>query len=330
MRLTCLVNHSRVSNAFVHLLIRLCPLLLALVVLFWPGKAQAGSPTCTISVTTIAFGSFDVLPGTAVNTTATITTSCSGGGGNGQRLCISMGSGANVSGSQRLLSGPGGVTLNYEIYRDAARTIPWGSWQTGFNTAGLQLDVSQNATTSTTIYGQVAAGQVTAVAGSYSTSFTANPYMQYADKGTSSCPTGNSSASASTSATATVNATCTITVSPLSFGATGSIAANMDAAAQFTPTCNNGLPYSIALDGGLASATDPTQRKMSKGAERITYGLYRDLSRSQPWGAAVGTNTQAGSGTGMAQTVSVYGRVAPQAVGSPGTYTDSVVVTVNF
>jgi spore coat protein U-like protein len=62
----------------------------------------------------------------------------------------------------------------------------------------------------------------------------------------------------------------------------------------------------------------------------VIYGLYRDSARSLPWGSTVGTNTSSGTGTGSTQTQTVYGRVATQTTPSPGTYSDSVVVTVGY
>jgi spore coat protein U-like protein len=301
-----------------------------LVALLTPSDVEAGSPTCNITATTIAFGDVDVLPGAAVDATATFTVSCSGGGGNGQRLCISMGSGANVSGSQRVMIGPGGALLKYELYEDAARTIPWGSWQTGFNSSGVQRDVSQNTTTNITVYTRVLATQQTLAPGAYSTTFTAEPYLQYDDKGTAACPTGIRSHSASTSVTATVASTCTVTANTLNFGNRGLLTSNIYVTGTLTPRCSNGLPYNIALNGGTTGATDPTQRKMVKGAEQVTYGLYRDGGRTQPWGGTTGTNTVPGTGSGASQAISVYGLIPVQTTRSPGLYSDAVTVTVTF
>ena len=89
-------------------------------------------------------------------------------------------------------------------------------------------------------------------------------------------------------------------------------------------------PYTVALNGGNDAATDPTLRKMSKGAEKITYGLYRDAARTQPWGSTSGTNTVAGTGSGLAQSLTVYGRVPVQATPSPGAYADTIVVTLTY
>jgi spore coat protein U-like protein len=84
------------------------------------------------------------------------------------------------------------------------------------------------------------------------------------------------------------------------------------------------------LSGGTTNAA-PTARKMSKGAETVTYGLYKDTNRSQPWGdATTPGSTVAGTGTGAAQVLTVYGRVPPQTTPTPGTYTDTVVVTLTY
>lgn len=295
-----------------------------------PGKVNAGSPTCTASTTSIAFGSVDVIAGAAVDTTATVTVTCSGGSGNGQRLCISIGSGATFTGSTRQLLGPNSARLNYELYEDAARTIPWGSWQTGWNSSGFQTDVAQSSTTATVVYARLFGSQQTALAGSYSSAFTANPYIQYDDKGALSCPTGNKAVSNSTTATATVVTSCTVSVTNLSFGTAGLLTSNIDATSSVAPQCTNGLPYTVSLDGGLTGANDPTQRKMTRTSEQVTYGLYLNAARSLPWGSTVGTNTASQTGTGLTQSIVVYGRIPPQTGRSPGTYTDSVVVTVIY
>jgi spore coat protein U-like protein len=281
-------------------------------------------------MTALNFGNVDVLPGTAVDTTATITESCSGGGGNGQRVCISIGSGTVFTGSQRQLNGPSSAKLNYDLYTNSARTQLWGSWQTGFDTSGVQLDFAQNSTNNITVYARLFASQQTATPGSYTTTFTANPFMQYDDKGTIACPTGNRNSSTSTSASTTVLSTCNISATNVAFGSVGLLTANNDATGTVNAQCSNALPYTVSLNGGLTGASDPTQRKMAKGAEQITYGLYRDSARSQAWGSTVGTNTVSGTGSGLSQSLTTYGRVPSQATGSPGTYSDTIVATVTY
>jgi len=316
--------------------LQLAPLLGAFLLALWfggivaPDDAKAGAVVCSITSSNLAFGTVDVLPGTAMDATATMTVACVGGGGNGHRLCVSFGSGANFSGTQRQLSGPSGAVLNYQLYKDAARTTIWGSYQTGFAGTGLQLDVAQGATTNITVYARIAASQQSATVGSYSTSFAAEPFLHYDDLPTGNCPMGVHSDSASMTVTATVIPTCTVSASNMSFPASTLITANVDATSTISPRCNNGVPYTVSLGGGNSGATNPALRKMSKGAEQITYGLYRDASRSLPWGSTVGTNTVGGTATGSTQTIPVYGRVPPQTTGSPGSYSDSIVVSVDY
>ena len=69
---------------------------------------------------------------------------------------------------------------------------------------------------------------------------------------------------------------------------------------------------------------------MSQASATITYGLYQDASRVTPWGDSVGVNTMAGTGSGLAQTFTVYGRVPAQNTPSPGTYSDTVVMTISY
>ncbi len=88
----------------------------------------------------------------------------------------------------------------------------------------------------------------------------------------------------------------------------------MRALASLGSVCTSGTPYTTGLDGGLAGAISPTQRKMTNGTSFVLYGIFRDVVRSQPFGDAIGTHTVAGMGTGLPQTVPVFGRVAPSSL----------------
>jgi spore coat protein U-like protein len=132
------------------------------------------------------------------------------------------------------------------------------------------------------------------------------------------------------SVTATVVSSCTVTATTLNFGTTSFFTANIDGTSTVSVTCTSSTPYHVRLDGGLAAATDPTQRKMTLGANTVTYGLYRDSARSLPWGNTDGSNTVDATGTASAIGHTVYGRIAPQASQPPGTYTDTVVTVVSF
>jgi spore coat protein U-like protein len=302
---------------------------------FDPAQAAV---SCTITVPTISFGSIDVLPGAAFNITGSINFNCSGFKNNDvNQFCISIGSGADFAGSQRRLNGPGPAVLNYDLYKDAARTQLWGSWQTGFDTAGLQIDLtsdgSGNVFASVPLYAKLFATQQTAVTGAYSTSFPSSSsgvYARFGKKGGTPCNTGPANAQTGFAVLASVVSTCNITATNISFGSVGVVTSNVDATSTVSAQCNTSVPYTVSLSGGNAAAVDPAQRKMAKAAETVTYGLYRDSARLQLWGSTIGTNTVAGTGTGAAQSITVYGRVPAQTTGSPGNYSDTIVATVTY
>jgi spore coat protein U domain-containing protein, fimbrial subunit CupE1/2/3/6 len=293
--------------------------------------SQAGAQTCTVSMTNVAFGTINVLAGTAVDTTATVTVTCSGGTGSGQRVCVSIGCGSACDSTSRQMSGPSSTTARYDLYSNSARTTLWGSWQTGYDTAGVQMNVNRNSSANQTVYARFLASQQTALAGSYTATFSAQPFITYANAGgAGNCPTGSLTASGSASVTATVSSNCTIGATAISFGSQGILSSNNDAQGTVSIQCSSTLPYAVSLDGGTSGATNPAQRKMSFSTSTVTYGLYRDSARSQGWGSTTGVNTVSGTGTGLTQTLTVYGRVAPQTTPKPGTYSDTIVATVTY
>ncbi len=314
---------------------RLLLSLLLLAGLFWPGLAQA--QTCTVTTTSpISFGSVDVLLNAAVDITANVSVQCTGLANNTVRVCLNMGdpNAGTVGGVRRALSGAN--VLTYQFYSDAARTVKWSSWKTGG--AGVEVLVPLNAAgTSTpqvrTIYGRVFAGQQTVRAGTYTANFNGtltHVRSRYTSTG-QLCPAmTQGTLSWPFAMNATVPAKCTVATASLNFGAPTALTANIDASTNLSVACSNALPYQIQLGpGGFATAT-PTTRRMTKGAEFVTYALYRNAARTQVWGWTLGTNTFSGTGTGLTVSLPVYGRVPTQATPTPGAYTDAVVITVNY
>ena len=297
-------------------------------------RAQAQSRSVTAA--SGAYGNANVLSGASDDSTSTLTVSCSGHKSSTVRLRIEMSAGLPTDGGKRALSN-GAKYLDHEFFADASRTQVWGSWGavvTAYGTGGVTQDLALGSTGSAsvtlTVYARVLANQQSAAPLSYTWSAT-SPGISYGYLGTSACPTGSKTTTGGTTTwTATVLANCLVSATAVNFGSAGVIAANIDASGTATVQCTSSTPYAVALNGGNSGATDPTQRKMSKATETITYGLYRDAARSLPWGSISGTNTVGGTGTGSNQPLTVYGRVASQATPSPGTCTDSVIVTVTY
>lgn len=290
----------------------------------------AFSQTCTVSMPAVAFGNVNVLPGAAVDITSTITIVCSGGSSAGQRICISIGAGSANDATSRQMVGPASTRTRYDLYKNAARTQLWGSWVTGYNTSGVQVDVPRNSTTPVTVYARFFGSQQTARPGAYSATFTSNPHIRYANRSSTACPTGGNNSTTNTSATVTVINSCNVNATSVNFGSSGVLTSNKDATSTLTIQCSSTLPYTVSLDGGNSGASDPTQRKMAAGPNNITYGLYQDAARTLPWGATVGVDTASGTGSGLAQNLTVYGRIAPQTTPQPASYSDTIIVTVGY
>src|SRR5262249_18895039 len=301
------------------------------------GPAQAFS--CTFSITNLDFGNIDLTANTTFDTTGTLSINCAGGGqGDVVRICpnINAGTGGTTTGNPRFLLN-GTTKLNFNLYQDSARTTVWGSYLWSFPsftapTISLTLGAGGSASTTATIFGRISAGQQTLAPGTYTSSFSGTNTQIAYDITTDNCATiGNKNATSTPfTVTATYPATCSVSTATLNFGSQGMLTAKVDASSKLTATCSSTTTYTIALNGGNAGATDPTQRKMSKATEQITYGLYRDSARSQAWGSTTGTNTASGTGSGLGQSFTVFGRVPAQTTPSPGTYSDTIIATLTF
>src|SRR5882757_11427261 len=101
-----------------------------------PVAVQAGTSTATLSVSIIITASCTINPATLIFAstagTSLIATSVNGSSAvsvtctNGSPYSIAMDNGANASGSQRRMIS-GGNFLNYNLYVDAAHTLPWST-----------------------------------------------------------------------------------------------------------------------------------------------------------------------------------------------------------
>jgi spore coat protein U-like protein len=323
-----------------HLAILYCAIaaLTAACAMAYPAPSHAAPLNCGFSITNLSFGSIDLTLNTTVDSTATFSANCTGNAGTVVRICpnINAGSGGTTTGSPRFMLS-GSNTLNFDLYQDAAHTIVWGSYLWAFSsytapTIDITLNGGGSGSATATIYGRIRSGQQSQPPGSYSSSFSgSNTQIAYAAASGKTCATINQNITAAAfTVSATYSATCSVNAATLNFGSTGVLAAAVDNTTSLTATCSATTPYTIGLDGGNAGASDPTQRKMSNSGAQITYGLYQNAARSQLWGNSTGTNTVAGTGTGSGQPLTVYGRVPTQTTPAPGTYSDSIIVTLTY
>ena len=140
------------------------------------------------------------------------------------------------------------------------------------------------------------------------------------------------SASGQFNVTATVLSACSVTAADLLFGNYSASAATPDdVSSALSITCTSGLPYTVALDGGTTAA-NVAARTMTDGASHsLKYFLYTNTGRTTLWGdATAGTATVAGTGSGSAQGLTVYGRVNAGQYVVGGSCSDKVTVTINY
>lgn len=128
---------------------------------------------------------------------------------------------------------------------------------------------------------------------------------------------------------ATVVSSCIVDVTPIDFGNYNGMQINTTG--EVNVSCNEGIPYAIALDAGLNS--DGANRLMSDGSGNLL--PYRLTYNGSDWGDTGVTDTYpgdpvAGVGLGAPESFTVEAMVFPNQNASPGVYADTVTVTVAF
>jgi spore coat protein U-like protein len=130
---------------------------------------------------------------------------------------------------------------------------------------------------------------------------------------------------------ATVLSSCGVTALPLAFGTySPTQSTNTTATTTVAVTCTNGTPYNVGLNAGTGTGASVTTRKMTSGSNTLNYSLYSDTGYSTVWGSTIGTNTVTGTGTGLAQTINVYGSITALQSVPAGAYTDTITVSLTY
>jgi spore coat protein U-like protein len=133
---------------------------------------------------------------------------------------------------------------------------------------------------------------------------------------------------------ATVTANCTITTAPLAFGSYDPVVTNastaLDGSGTVTVTCTKGATATVGLGLG-ANASGSTRRMTDGSGAFLTYELFQDSGRTTVWSnAGAGLLSPAAAPSKAPRSFTVYGRVAANQDVPAGSFTDTVVATVNF
>lgn len=136
------------------------------------GAAQAAA-TCSTSATSLSFGSYNPFTVTPLDSSGTVTVSCSLGGLLSLLVSyqIKLSAGGSGTFSPRRMSS-GGNTLDYNLYTTSGRTTIWGNGSSGTGSVsdGYLLGVGTTVR-NYTVHGRVPAKQ-NARAGGYLDSIT--------------------------------------------------------------------------------------------------------------------------------------------------------------
>lgn len=131
---------------------------------------------------------------------------------------------------------------------------------------------------------------------------------------------------------------CTVDAGAVAFGSFSAFAGAQDAAGLIDVDCLGvlGTPltsFTLKIGPGLYGSF--AAREMRSGANALTYNLYTDAARTAVWGdgtAGTSTVTLTNGLSLLVWSVSapVYGRVPPQPTARAGSYSDTVLVTVEW
>lgn len=130
---------------------------------------------------------------------------------------------------------------------------------------------------------------------------------------------------------ATVSSVCLISANAINLGTYDAVAGTaVTATTTVSATCTSGSTYDVGISVGNGTGATVAARKLTSGANTLTYSLYSDAGHTTAWGDTVGTNTVAGTGNGTAQSITVYGKINASQNVPAGSYSDTVNVTVTY
>ncbi len=132
---------------------------------------------------------------------------------------------------------------------------------------------------------------------------------------------------------------CTVNSAGLAFGPYSSgVSWHVDSEGTLSFTCTGVMGevvvFTVSLSaGGGGSGFNP--RRLRSGANEVQYNVYTDPARTRVWGDGTsGTFTETGSVSIAAgptpKNLPIYGRVFGGQSPPPGTYTDSLLITLSF
>ncbi len=127
------------------------------------GSGRAHAQACNIAVADLNFGAIRVAAGPIAETTTKVEVSCTGQAGETIRLCPTLAAVTGGNAKETLLRkiGSPADTIQYALYSDPGRTVPWSQG------VDIPLDVNGNGKGSATVYGRLTAVRGVTRVGTY-------------------------------------------------------------------------------------------------------------------------------------------------------------------
>ncbi|MGF1474356.1 MAG: spore coat U domain-containing protein [Geminicoccaceae bacterium] len=126
-----------------------------------------------------------------------------------------------------------------------------------------------------------------------------------------------------------VKAACTVTSETLAFGTIDASTDNRNKA-RLTVTCDGPAATIIGISPG-GQESGGLRHMVGPGGATLAYQIYRDETRTLVWGDSPTNGALALTvSTGLPVSVDFFGEIPAQPGVTPGTYSDSLVVTLTF
>jgi spore coat protein U-like protein len=150
--------------------LRLRVLLMVVLWLIAGGDRSAAQlPSCSLGMSSVAFGSYNPLSASSLDTTGTMSFSCNA---TAPLPTVALSRGSSSTFTQRIMTSAGGDVLQYNLYLDALHLIVWGDG----SDLTTQRHIAVGLSGSMTFYGSVPAHQ-NAAAGAYADTLIATIYF---------------------------------------------------------------------------------------------------------------------------------------------------------
>ena len=128
---------------------------------------------------------------------------------------------------------------------------------------------------------------------------------------------------------------CTATATSVAFGTYTPLQATVLASAGTITISCTGVTgrNTVTIDLSQGASGVYTTRTLKAGTATLSYNLYQDAANTEIWGNGTGGSTQASATIRRrtpSATLTVYGSVLARQDPAPGTYGDTITVSVNY